>query len=225
MGERLYFGRAQAIELGPTGDSSSDSGVFYPLKGWGTVRDALLHAVEDSGVTCLWNTAAQEVVVQDGAARGVRVSPAAAPLANQLPTSARGAAAAADPCQEFVARQGDGAAGAGVGAESSAPPPSYTLTADCVVVNADVATAESALLPAALRRSEYVEQSELSTAAKVATASRALREVRAARTHGGPTGMGPTRCRHRPDRRRCPGRVCACGGAQERRGRGRARRR
>ena len=181
---RLRPARPQAIELGPTGDSSSDSGVFYPLKGWGTVRDALLHAVEESGVTCLWNTAAEEVVVQGGAVCAVRVAPSATP-----PTAVTRAAATADPCREFEAARGE--RDAADGGEAS-----YTLPAECVVVNADVATAETTLLPAALRRSEYVEQSELSLSTKMATAGRALRKVighlsprRASSRHGLPKSL------------------------------------
>ena len=60
------FSLLQAIELAPIGDEESDSGIFYPLGGWGNVREALLEAVESSGVDCRWNTKVEQVLVSEG---------------------------------------------------------------------------------------------------------------------------------------------------------------
>lgn len=45
------------------------------MGGWGTIRDALLHAVESSGVDVRWETEAVEIVVDNGSVGGVRVAP------------------------------------------------------------------------------------------------------------------------------------------------------
>ena len=153
------FSLLQAIELAPIGDDSSDSGIFYPLGGWGNVRDALLEAVESSGVDCRWNTKVEQVLVSEGdeeageapSVRGVRISPSAAAI------EGKGAEAvfASDPSAEFSKAQ-----------EASSSSASTTeLTADCVVVNADLAAAEGDLLPPSIRRSAYKEKSEVREAA------------------------------------------------------------
>lgn len=164
----------QAIELGPIGDKSSDSGVFYPIGGWATVRDALLHAVEESGVDCRWGTAAVEVLVEHGAVCGVQVTPSgtSAPCdMDKAGRSTRPSTGLRDPCDEFDVRSSDGAPGEPAAAGT------YFLPADSVVVNADLAAAEPSLLLPALRRSEYAEVSEVSQAERSTALSRWLREA------------------------------------------------
>ena len=140
------FSLLQAIELGPTTNEPSDAGVYYPLGGFGTVREALLEAVERSGVHCRWNTTATHVAVERGCVVGVGVAPTA-------------------PSSEETAE---------------------TLPATVVVVNADVATAEVALLPRALRRSTYAEVSEV-RAQHAGTVALLLRKVGRALQEAGTT--------------------------------------
>ena len=168
------FSLLQAIELPSPEDD--DSGVFYPRGGWGTVRDALLRAVEANGVECRWGTHAAEVVVRDGAVRGVRVGAAGA--------GGGGAARRGDdPSDEFHANFGANAA-------APAPAAEEMLAADVVVVNADLAAAERALLAPALRRSEYAESSELGAADKLRSVGRAVREAAAAVAVAAKTAVG-----------------------------------
>ena len=113
------FSLLQAIELPSPEDD--DSGVFYPRGGWGTVRDALLRAVEANGVECRWGTHAAEVVVRDGAVRGVRVGAAAA--------GGGGAARRGDdPSDEFHANFGANAAAPAPAARRCSPPTSWWST-------------------------------------------------------------------------------------------------
>ena len=160
------FSLLQAIELAPTGDLESDSGVFYPLNGWGTVRDALLAACEDSGVTCHWNTKVEEVLISeddqdDGSGvRGVRVAPSP-------PPSHGDASFVHDPADEF-ARRGEPPSSA---PDAPSPDAPSILMADSVIINADVATAEASLLPARLRRSAYRERSEVDRGVPAADSS------------------------------------------------------
>ena len=177
------FSLLQAIELCPAGCESSDSGVFYPRGGWGTVREALLKAVEDAGVECLWGTSALEILVEEGEVRGVRAaqSPSADADTAQVAASSEVVDLCnADPNDEFRAtfggpsRVGEGDAGSG---SVSSAPVSFVLPADCVVVNADLATAEASLLPATLRRSEYTERSEVTAEQRNAAIARALGEA------------------------------------------------
>ena len=133
------FSLLQAIELAPPGADGGDSGVFYPLGGWGTVRDAFLEAVESAGVKCLWDTTVEGVEFKDGEVSGVRVAPTpAAPSSSMVQ---------ADPCPAIFS------------GSDGAPVQPTSLMADRVVIDADLAAAE-ALLPPEYRRSDYAEISE-----------------------------------------------------------------
>jgi phytoene dehydrogenase-like protein len=128
------------------------------------VRDALLQAVEASGVKCMWNTEAVEISVENGVVRGVHVASVANTPVKSQDTAAR-VLQVADPCAEFESRCGNGVE---VGSARR------FLEAECVVVNADLASAEVALLPPSLRRSEYAERSEVSRLDAAATAGRSV---------------------------------------------------
>jgi phytoene dehydrogenase-like protein len=180
------FSLLQAIELPSAGDS--DSGVFYPRGGWGTVRDALLAAVEANGVQVRWNTRVEEIVVRDGAVQGVRVVAAAAARGSRgVDTAVRGG----DPCVEFCV--GAGAVTASPMSTPAVPGSqleSQLLDADCVIVNADLAAAEPQLLPPALRRSEYAEQSEMTSTERLATIGRTVQRAATAVAVALKTAMG-----------------------------------
>lgn len=143
-----------AADLGDGGTEAAatdDAGIFYPIGGWGAVRDALLGAAEVAGVRVRWGHAAQSVVVEDGRVTGVRIAP----------TAARQAGVGAGEGEGLLGWDAQGRpAGASVGCAPRPGASTELLPADCVVVNADVATAEPTLLPATLRRSEYAERSE-----------------------------------------------------------------
>lgn len=125
----------QAIEFSEPGDTGEEDGVFYPIGGWGTIRDALLQACKQNGVNLRFGTKASAIVVEDGACVGVD-------------------------CQQMDGMSDWGPDGEppGVAAGTSSGGP-YRLDADSVICNADLATAE-ALLPASARRSAYRERSE-----------------------------------------------------------------
>ena len=146
--------------------------MFYPLGGWGCVRDALLDACESAGVRILWSTQATEVVVggesdevtaegKTAAAtvHGVRIAPCEAgadAVADAVAQIAFGPAAASAASSSSSAGTSASDVAAGLGSGSS-----EVLRCDAVIVNADLAAAEPTLLPKEFRRSEYAECSEL----------------------------------------------------------------
>jgi phytoene dehydrogenase-like protein len=67
---------------------------------------------------------------------------------------------------------------------------SQLLDADCVIVNADLAAAEPQLLPPALRRSEYAEQSEMTSTERLATIGRTVQRAATAVAVALKTAMG-----------------------------------
>jgi len=129
------FSLLQAIELEEQGDDGAPLGVYYPTGGFGTFRDALLAACEAAGVELRFGTRVAAVEVEEGQVVGVRLA------------KASGSATAGE------ASGGGRGGGGGEGGE--------LLGAGCVVVNADVAAAEGALLAPHLRRSRYDELSEV----------------------------------------------------------------
>ena len=130
------FSLLQAIELEEQGDDGAPLGVYYPTGGFGTFRDALLAACEAAGVEVRFGTRVAAVEVEEGQVVGVRLA------------KASGSATA-------------GEAGGGGGGEGGGGEGGELLGAGCVVVNADVAAAEGALLAPHLRRSRYDELSEV----------------------------------------------------------------
>ena len=133
------FSLLQAIELEEQGDDGAPLGVYYPTGGFGTFRDALLAACEAAGVELRFGTRVAAVEVEEGQVVGVRLA------------KASGSATADDAGGGEAG--GGGGGGGGEGGE--------LLGAGCVVVNADVAAAEGALLAPHLRRSRYDELSEV----------------------------------------------------------------
>jgi len=133
------FSLLQAIELSEADDDSEDNGVFYPLGGWGTIRDALLHACKSSGVNLSFKTKVSAIRVENGVCTGVE-------------------------CQSTTADGSWGPNGEPPGAATAiARDGMFLIDADCVICNADLTAAE-ALLPAGVRRSGYSERSEISSA-------------------------------------------------------------
>lgn len=143
------FSLLQAIELAPREQADGrETGVFYPLGGWGTVRDAFLDAVESAGVQCLWDMTVEAIEVERGKVSSVRTVPSSSAADGGerfMPMHAN------DPCPALFSGKGGGG-----GIEAST---TSVLSADRVVVNADLAAAER-LLPQRSRRSEYAEVSE-----------------------------------------------------------------
>ena len=137
------FSLLQAIELEEQGDDGAPLGVYYPTGGFGTFRDALLAACEAAGVELRFGTRVAAVEVEEGQVVGVRLAKASgSATAGEGGGGGRGG--------------GEGGGGEGGGGEGG-----ELLGAGCVVVNADVAAAEGALLAPHLRRSRYDELSEV----------------------------------------------------------------
>ena len=180
------FSLLQAIELGRLDqEDGGDSGVFYPLGGWGTVRDALLQAVEASGVTCMWETQAIEIAAERGRVHGIHVKP------GQDDSPGEDTPPGQDPCKEFRAACNTPDASAAWGEQEGHVEAATTfLTADCIIVNADLATAEVSLLPPELRRSDFAESSELSLAAKLEVVKVAVTETATAVALAAKTAVG-----------------------------------
>ena len=142
------FSLLQAIELEDQGDDGAPLGVYYPTGGFGTFRDALLAACEAAGVELRFGTRVAAVEVEEGQVRGVRLAEVNSVIA--------GEAASGDGGDGGGGGDSGGGGGGGGGAASG-----ELLGAACVVVNADVAAAEGALLAPHLRRSSYDEVSEV----------------------------------------------------------------
>ena len=136
------FSLLQAIELEDQGDDGAPLGVYYPTGGFGTFRDALLAACEAAGVELRFGTRVAAVEVEEGQVVGVRLA------------KASGSATAGE-------AGGGGGGGGGEGGGGEGGEGGELLGAGCVVVNADVAAAEGALLAPHLRRSRYDELSEV----------------------------------------------------------------
>ncbi len=180
------FSLLQAIEIDEPSEAggadaaeaaSLDAGVYYPLGGFGTVRDLLVRACEEAGVDIRLSTQATKIETQrssDGQLRvsGVRVSPAPPSRASLDPAEPEGA----EPLERTFAEE-------------------TLLESDCVLVNADLAQAEPLLL-GNLARSDYSEWSERSSLSAdggsglLAAASSASRLLR--RLTGGARRAGAT---------------------------------
>ena len=167
------FSLLQAIELEDQGDDGAPLGVYYPTGGFGTFRDALLAACEAAGVELRFGTRVAAVEVEEGQVRGVRLAEASSATAGEAAGGDGGGG-------------GGGSGGGGGGAASG-----ELLGAACVVVNADVAAAEGALLAPHLRRSSYDEVSEVGEGnGPVETAEATTGAVAGAATAGVGVGVG-----------------------------------
>ena len=167
------FSLLQAIELAPTGDQESDSGVFYPWEaGAACARCAARRVRERAGVRILLEHAgnrgggwgeSDEVTAEGKTAaatvHGVRIAPCEAgadAVADAVAQIAFGpaAASAASSSSSAGTSASDVAAGLGSGC-------SEVLRCDAVIVNADLAAAGADAAAKGVPTLEYAECSEL----------------------------------------------------------------
>jgi phytoene dehydrogenase-like protein len=164
------FSLLQAIELAEPDApddldacGGDDSGVWYPMGGFGAFRDLLVEACERAGVRLAFGCRAREVSVARGAGGRARVTGVHVERMREGEAAGEEWGACGEPPGAVQAAQKV--------QESEHPPPDEAgdaggrnewLSADCVIVNADLAAAEPQLLGrVGMSRSSYRDASEV----------------------------------------------------------------
>lgn len=177
------FSLLQAIELSDPDApdeldacGGDDSGVWYPMGGFGTFRDLLVEACERAGVRFAFGCRAREVSVARGERGRVRVTGVHVERTRECEVRLAGEewGACGEPpgAMQSAAQETQGAEQPQAEEPAGAGGRLEWLAADCVVVNADLAAAEPELLSrVGLSRSSYDDASEVRRAAHAADGS------------------------------------------------------